>query len=274
MSERRAVTGHVITGAVLGAAAIVAFVAGRKPVSILIAVVGVFAYVELRNLIVPSGRIPTFVLGAAGVLGSLWAGYADRLDLLPWITAGLVLGLLTLWVIVGEATGRHGGAVEDAAGTLFAAATVGVLGAHILLIGSLPRVGHRGLLAFGLMVLLNDAFAFFGGRVFGRHRLSSELSPSKTAEGALAGFVVSVLVGVIAGFALRPPFDPRSGLALGAAMGVLAPVGDLAFSAVKRGVGRKESGPTFGPLGGALDAVDALFFCAPAFYWAFRTIAL
>lgn len=274
MSDRRAAAGHVIAGAILGAVAIVAFIAGRKPISILVAVVAVLAYVELRNLMVPSGRVSTLVIGAAGVLGSLWAGYSNRLDRLPWIAAGVVLALLTMWVIAGEATGNHGGAVDDTAGTLFAAATVGVLGAHILLIGSLPRVGHRGLLAFGLMVLLNDAFAFFGGRAFGKHPLSSDLSPTKTAEGALAGFVVSVVVGAIAGFALSPPFDPRSGLALGAAMGVLAPVGDLAFSAVKRGSGRKDSGPAFGPLGGALDAVDALLFCAPAFYWAFRTIAL
>jgi phosphatidate cytidylyltransferase len=90
----------------------------------------------------------------------------------------------------------------------------------------------------------------------------------------MCGFLASVAVGAIVGLVLKPPFDPRSGLAFGAGMGVLAPLGDLAFSAVKRGAGRKESGRVFGPLGGALDAVDALLFCAPAFYWAFRTIAL
>jgi phosphatidate cytidylyltransferase len=160
------------------------------------------------------------------------------------------------------------------AGTLAAAAVVGVMGAHVLLIRSLPRAGFRGLLAFGLMVLLNDVFAFAGGRVFGRRPLWERISPTKTAEGAMCGFLASVVVGAVAGFTLNPPFEPRSGLALGAAMGVLAPVGDLAFSALKRSAGRKESGRVFGPLGGALDVVDALLFCAPAFYWAFRTIAL
>src|SRR6266849_6197612 len=99
MSERRAAIGHVVVGAILGVAAIVAFIAGRLPVSILVAVVVVLAYVELRHLIVPAGRIPTLIIGVAGVLGFLWAGYADRLDRLPWIAAGVVLALLTIWVV-------------------------------------------------------------------------------------------------------------------------------------------------------------------------------
>jgi len=252
----------------------VTFLAGFKPLSIFIAVLCVVAYGELRVVLVPTGRIPTLVAGGAAVLAFLWLGYEGRLSSLPWVAAALVLVLLTVWVFMHEATGRVENATDDIAGTLAAAAIVGVMGAHVLLIRSLARAGFRGLLAFGLMVLLNDAFAFFGGRAFGRRTLWPRLSPDKTTEGAMCGFLASVVVGAIAGFALNPPFDPRSGIALGAAIGVLAPLGDLAFSAIKRSAGRKESGRVLGPLGGALDAVDALLFCAPAFYWAFRTIAL
>jgi phosphatidate cytidylyltransferase len=123
------------------------------------------------------------------------------------------------------------------------------------------------------MVFGNDAVAFVAGRAIGRHPLGYA-SPNKTIEGAVAGAVASVVVGLVAGLAMNPPFDVRSGLALGAATGVLAPIGDLAFSTLKRSAGRKDSGAVFGPLGGALDAVDALLFCAPAFYWALRTLAL
>jgi CDP-diglyceride synthetase len=61
---------------------------------------------------------------------------------------------------------------------------------------------------------------------------------------------------------------------MGAAMGVLATVGDLVFSSIKRSAKAMGSGRYLGPLGGALDVVDGLFFAAPAFYWALRTIAL
>jgi phosphatidate cytidylyltransferase len=89
----------------------------------------------------------------------------------------------------------------------------------------------------------------------------------------LCGFVASAGTGLILGFTAEP-FDVQSGLAFGAAVGVLAPIGDLLFSALKRSAGVKESGRIFGPMGGALDTVDSLLFVAPAFFWAFRTIAL
>jgi phosphatidate cytidylyltransferase len=263
---------QALVGLGLAIVAVVTFLAGFKAVSIFIATLCVVAYGELRAVLVPSGRLPTVV--AAAVLAFLWLGYEGRLGSLPWVAAALVLVLLTVWVFMHEATGRVENAIDDIAGTLAAAAIVGVMGAHVLLIRSLPRAGFRGLLAFGLMVLLNDAFAFLGGRALGRRPLWPRLSPNKTTEGAMCGFLASVIVGAIAGFMMNPPFELRSGIALGVAIGVLAPVGDLAFSAVKRSAGRKESGRVFGPLGGALDAVDALLFCAPAFYWAFRTIAL
>lgn len=266
--------GQAAVGLVLVAAAVATFIAGRVPLSIFVALLCLVAYRELQGLLVPSARFPTLLAGGAAVAGYLWFGYRGRLIQLPWVPAVLVLVLLALWVVMHEATGRAAGATEDISGTVTASALVGLLGAHVLLIRAVPRFGAKGVLAFGLMVLLNDAFAFVGGRALGRRRLAERLSPGKTVEGVICGFLASVAIGAIAGFAMDPPFDPVSGVAFGAALGVLAPIGDLAFSAIKRSAGLKESGRILGPLGGVLDGIDALLFCAPAFYWAFRTIAL
>ena len=273
-TPQRRLPRQTVVGVVLGAGAIAALLAGRRPVSALVAVLCIFAYAELRGLLAPSAHRATLAVGAVGVGAFLWAGYRGRLSSIPLIAAVLTLAILTILVVLSEATGRADGATQDVSSTLAASAVVGIMGAHILLIRSIPRVGFRGLLAFGLMVLLNDAFAFFGGRAFGRRPLWPRLSPNKTTEGAICGFLASVVVGLIAGFVLKPPFDPKSALAFGVAIGVLAPVGDLVFSAIKRAAARKESGGAFGPLGGALDAIDSLLFCAPLFYWAFRTVAL
>jgi phosphatidate cytidylyltransferase len=216
----------------------------------------------------------TTLLGAVGVGGLLWAGYEGRLELLAAAAAALVLALLTTRVLLHELRGTSSGTTDDVASTLGAAGTVGVFGAHVLLIRSFPRVGFRALLAFGLMVIGSDVIAFFVGRWRGRHRLAPRLSPAKTWEGALAGFCASVAVGVVAASVWDPPFDLRSGVMLGAAMGVLAAVGDLVFSAIKRSAGVRGSGTYLGPVGGALDAVDSVLFAAPAFYWALRTLAL
>jgi phosphatidate cytidylyltransferase len=178
--------GQALVGLVLAAAAIGALLAGRLAISILVGALSIVAYGELRGVLTPSTRAASLVVGAAAVAALLWAGYRGNLTGVPWIAAGCVLVLLAAWVVSHEVTGRPQGATEDVAGTIAAAAIVGVLGAHVLLIRAVPRVGFRGLLAFGLMVLCNDAAAFFGGRALGHRPLAPRLSPNKTAEGRCA----------------------------------------------------------------------------------------
>jgi phosphatidate cytidylyltransferase len=264
----------VLVGVALGGAGLATLLAGRVPVSAYLALVVLAAYVDLRRLLAPWGHFVTVVLGGCGVFGLLWSGYSGRLELLASTAAGLVLALLVSRVVLYEFGAQSAGTTTDIAATLGAAGVAGVFGAHVLLVRSVPRFGFRGLLAFGAMVLCNDAAAFVVGRWRGRHKLTPRVSPNKTWEGAAAGFATSVLAGIAAGLFLDPPFDVRSGLALGAAMGILAPVGDLVFSVIKRSAGVQRSGKYLGPVGGALDAADSLLFAAPAFYWALRTLAL
>jgi phosphatidate cytidylyltransferase len=265
---------HVFAGLLVAVVALVTFLAGRQPVSVFVAAVAVVAYAELRRILSPNGRVPTLFIGAAAVAVFMWVAYDGRLSRLAWGSAGAVIAALVLWVAMHEATGRSEGATDDIGSTLTAAGVVGVLGAHVLLVRAVPRFGFGGTLALGLMVFLNDAFAFFGGRVFGHRKIAPHISPGKTLEGALCGFAASVVVGVVVGASFDPPFTVRSGVAFGVGVGVVAPMGDLVFSSLKRSAGVKNSGRIFGPMGGALDTIDSLLFAAPLFYWAFRTIAL
>jgi phosphatidate cytidylyltransferase len=265
---------HVLVSSAIGVAALATFLAGRLAVSVFVAVLLLVAYTDLRGLLAERGHLSTFALGAGGVGAFLWCGYTGELDMLPAAAAGLVLALLVTRIALNEAGVQATGIVGDLSATLGAAGVVGVLGAHVLLVRAVPRVGFRGLLVLGLMVIGNDVAAFFVGRWRGRTPLNKLVSPTKTWEGASAGFGVSVLVGLIAGLAIDPPFTIASGLAFGAGVGVLAPLGDLVFSTIKRSAGVKQSGTYLGTAGGVLDVVDGLLFTAPAFYWAFRTIAL
>jgi phosphatidate cytidylyltransferase len=261
-------------GLALGAAAIVTLIAGRLAVSLFVGALSLAAYVDLRRLLSPDVHPSTFVLGALGVGAFLWAGYTGELDLLPAAVATLVMALLVTRIVLHEAGSRADGVTADLAATLGACGVVGVLGAHILLVRAVPRVGFRGLVALGVMVVAHDVAAFFVGRFKGRRTLNRQLSPQKTWEGALAGFAASVVAGGVVGVLLDPPFDIASGLLFGVGVGVLASLGDLAFSAIKRSAGVRHSGTYLGSAGGLLDVVDSALFAAPAFYWAFRTIAL
>ncbi|MGH2760448.1 MAG: phosphatidate cytidylyltransferase [Actinomycetota bacterium] len=265
----------MVVGLLLGAAALATLLIGRVAVSGFVALVVLAAYIDLRRLLAPWGHVITVALGALGVAGFLWSGYSGRLDLLASTGAALVLALLVTRVLLYELGARSStGTTFDIASTLGAAGVAGVLGAHVLLIRSVDRFGFRGLLCFGLMVIANDVVAFAVERWRGFRRHPPATGRSKSWPGVAAGFVASVAVGVVAGAVLDPPFDFRSGALLGIGMGVLVPLGELGFAAIKRSAGVRVAGTYLGPMGGALDAVDGLLFSAPAFYWALRTLAL
>jgi phosphatidate cytidylyltransferase len=127
-------------------------------------------------------------------------------------------------------------------------------------------------LAFYALALtaFGDIAAYYGGRAFGRHKLAPRVSPGKTWEGAIASVVVSL--GLFTPFLLY--FHPRIPLAVALACGVAVNIagqfGDLAESALKRGVGVKDSSTLIPGHGGVLDRLDAHLFALPVMWYAGR----
>jgi CDP-diglyceride synthetase len=265
---------HVLVGVALAAGALTTLFFGRLAFSLFVGVVLLAAYLDLRRLLGEPGHPSTLVLGGAGVAGFLWCGYTGHLGQLPSVAGALVLSLLVTRIVLHEAGSASTEVTADLSATLGAAGLIGVLGAHLLLLRAVPRFGFRGVVAFGAMALGNEIASFVVGRWRGRHALNRQVAPQKTWEGALAGFITSVVAGIVAGLAINPPFGVSSGSLFGIAVGILVPLGDLGFSAIKRSAGVRHSGRYLGAAGGALDLVNGLVFAAPAFYWGFRTIAL
>ena len=118
-----------------------------------------------------------------------------------------------------------------------------------------------------LLTFATDAGAYFAGVFLGRHRGITKVSPNKSAEGYIGGFVTGVafaiLYGVVAGkiAGTEPALLP---LALCGLFGALATeVGDLAFSFIKRQYGVKDYGHLLPGHGGMLDRFDSMMFCGP-----------
>src|SRR5690606_39298228 len=121
---------------------------------------------------------------------------------------------------------------------------------------------------------INDTCAYFAGRKWGRRKLIPTVSPGKTVVGAVAGLAGAVAVGgAYAAIVLDGRYGFGLGWAAGAAggllVGVVALIGDLAESVIKREAGVKDSGNLFPGHGGVLDRLDALFFAIPVAYWFF-----
>lgn len=121
-----------------------------------------------------------------------------------------------------------------------------------------------------LIIKTGDAGAYFVGKKFGRHKFIVHVSPNKSVEGAVAGFLVTFLLSLCSKLYLRD--IPISHLAiLGVVLGILGQLGDLAESLLKRDAGVKDSG-TIPGLGGILDVLDSLLLTVPATYYYLTTI--
>ena len=112
-----------------------------------------------------------------------------------------------------------------------------------------------------------DIFAYFSGRLFGRHKLIPDVSPKKTVEGAIGGLVVAVAAMFLYGFVvgkisgLRPNYLLLA--ASGALMSIASMAGDLIASLVKRHYGAKDYGWLLPGHGGILDRFDSVLAAAP-----------
>jgi phosphatidate cytidylyltransferase len=142
--------------------------------------------------------------------------------------------------------------------TTFGVVWVGMAIAHAIL---LRETTHGDGIIVDILVgtFLGDTGAYLGGRYFGTRKLSPRISPNKTVEGLVIGFLTAVVATWAAGL-YQDWLTHGQALILGAAVGAAAPVGDLLESAVKRDAGTKDAGTLFGAHGGALDRLDAAFF--------------
>ncbi|CDF41256.1 Phosphatidate cytidylyltransferase [Chondrus crispus] len=137
-------------------------------------------------------------------------------------------------------------------------------------LGFSPIITVGSLLVFWtwLATASADIGAFFIGKTYGRTRFSN-ISPKKTVEGAVAGFVCSAGVSILGAYLLQWPLWWATGAVYGTTVGVLGLCGDLFESCFKRDVGWKDSGSLFPGHGGMLDRADSYVLVAPlVYFWA------
>lgn len=120
-----------------------------------------------------------------------------------------------------------------------------------------------------LIVKMGDAAAYFIGKAFGRMKLIEHISPKKSIEGAVAGFVMTVAASAAFKICL-PQVAGVHFLIMGVSAAILSLLGDLAESLIKRDVGVKDSGQLPG-LGGVLDVLDSLLLTVPFIYYYLTT---
>jgi phosphatidate cytidylyltransferase len=198
------------------------------------------------------------------VLAALLAATLRTVVEVPvWSPAALlgvtVLALaLVLWPAFGDAT----------AGPWFLGGVlyVGVLGAHLLLLRTLPD-GRAWVAVLLGAAFATDTGAYAAGRLFGRHLLAPAISPAKTWEGGIGGIAAGAgaTVALVLLLGIAPAGAWVAALALGLPLAAIG--GDLLESALKRRMGIKDMSTLLPGHGGLLDRLDSLLAVGPLLYW-------
>ena len=205
------------------------------------------------------GEVAVVALVAAAVAAPLVGGLgrSDEAGVFAgWgltVAGTLYLGLPVFAAIVLR---QSGGTVE--AGWLAGAAEATALGW-----AAAPR-GLAWVLVVIVVTWLGDSAAYLVGRAWGRRRLAPRLSPNKTLEGSIGGLVAATIAGGVCVPLFGLGISPLLGAGIGAGLGIVGQLGDLAESLLKRQAGVKDSGALIPGHGGILDRVDAQLFAFPA----------
>lgn len=221
------------------------------------------------------GIRPYPFLGLLCGLGVVWKTFRPHQSQSDLLLTGAVLVTLCLGLRRPDLKGR----IEGMAVTLFGVLYVGWLSAHLVLLRELPwRAGMPYtdgsayvLLAF-FLTWSCDTAAYTVGRVFGRTRPWTRISPRKSAEGAVGGLVAAVMAAFVARAWFAPFLNLRDAAALGLGVGVFAQVGDLVESMLKRDTRYGDSSDIIPGHGGILDRFDSLYFAAPLVFYYLKIV--
>lgn len=255
---------RVISGVLLAATfvAIVWFSSTTVLVFVALAVCAL-AFQEYAQLMRPLGaevpRLATLVATLAAVAAVPF----------PFVAGEVVIGVGVLVIAIAAMTNvargsefrpAAAGAIAGGFATIYLGLPLGALvGVHIF--------GGRGaVLLLVATIVVSDTAQYYAGRTLGRHSLAPRISPGKTIEGAVGGFVVAPIFLYYAGPYLVPVATPLVIAPLGIALVAAGIAGDLFESMIKRAADIKDSSALIPGHGGVLDRIDALLLATPVFY--------
>jgi phosphatidate cytidylyltransferase len=135
------------------------------------------------------------------------------------------------------------------------------------LVAQVYRWGAFTVIAVFASIWTCDSVAYFIGRKFGKHKLFERVSPNKTWEGAIGGFIGAVTAFLIAGTIALPYMSLGNALICGCIIGVFGQLGDLVESLLKRDANVKDSSSLIPGHGGVLDRFDSLIFVSPLIFF-------
>ena len=262
------------SGVLLGVIALICFAAGTVATMVIVTAVVLLASAVAYAAFRRAQYHPATLLGLVAVLSLLIETYNKGVAALPLVLVLLVAGSF-IWYLA-----RVEPAADPVSGllsTVFVFAWVGAFGSFAALLLNPTLFPHRHGIAFLLAAVIvtvtDDVASLLVGSAMGRHQLAPSISPNKSWEGLIGGAIAAVLVSVIVVHFIHPWTVGKAAL-FGLVVAVVAPLGDLSQSMIKRQLGIKDMGRILPGHGGILDRVDGLLFVVPATYFVVKALHL
>lgn len=258
-----------LTGLVFGGVALLCFWAGPPAVLAITSLMLLLAAAELYKTLRQAHYQPATLLGLVAAPGFTVAAYEKGPVAIPLVMALAVVATIC-WYLVGVTRQK---VVVNISVTLLGIGWVALLGSFVGLLLDPAVFPARHGLAYLLgaieATVAYDVGGYAIGSTLGRHKLAPSLSPNKTWEGLLGGSAcaVAVALGITSQMA---PWTLGRAAVLGVVVAVLAPIGDLVESMIKRDLKVKDMGRLLPAHGGFLDRLDAMLFVLPAAYFLVR----
>lgn len=253
-------------GLAIGIGALLLAKLGPGWLMLLVGAVIVLAAIEVFDVLRRSGYRPAVPLALTATIALLVGAYSKGERAVPLILA-LVVMFTFLWYLSGATRARP---TVNIGITLLGFFWTAFLGSFAALMLRYPnREGVAFFIGTVVAVVANDVGALFAGRRFGTSLLAPNISPNKTWEGFVGGALASVTASVLFLWILpgMAPWTIGSAFVLGLVVSVVAPLGDLAESMIKRDLDLKDMSSLIPGHGGVLDRFDAILFVLPAVYY-------
>lgn len=263
---------RIISGVVGAIVLILVLLSDTIVLNIGIAITAFIALFELYSACGLAKHLPLMLLGFGASIAFTYAqAFSNRL-LLPAIYIYILLLFVAFMLFKNRI--RFG----DISKMFFTTVYICLLFGHIVFVRRMPN-GQFAIWFIFICAFLTDTFALFGGKLFGKRKLCPSLSPKKTVEGSITGIIGSLIGMLVYGMVLQVGFhftvNYFSAAVLGILGSIVAQLGDLAASCIKREYALKDYGKIMPGHGGVMDRFDSVIFVAPlVFYylWLFPVI--
>ncbi len=225
--------------------------------------IALLAFYELIQLTKKKDAHPLVITGMLSVTALILNGY------FRFIPNELLIMGIVMAVLINELYLIRGSSIQNIGVTFIGIFYIGFSFYALVGIREFFTEYYRG--GFIIMTILAgiwlcDSAAFFGGLTFGKHRLYERVSPKKSWEGAVFGFVFSVAGVAAAQIYFLDFITFTDALIIGIIIGTIGQMGDLAESLLKRDAGVKDSSNLIPGHGGVFDRFDSLIAVAPVIF--------